>query len=164
MEEHTRISKNITFTYAGNVLEKKQEVWGSKNTVKMPLNDPLANVLSNIWNAEKIGKRECSATPSSKTIQSVLQILKDYQYIKDFKISKNERGDLISIELHGRINKCAGIKPRYSFKISEHKKFEKRFLPAKDFGILIISTNQGIMTNKEALEKQVGGRLLAYCY
>ena len=157
-------SKSTIFIYADNVLEKLQEKWGLKNTVKMTLNDPLANVLSNMLNAEKIGKKECIVGPSSKIILSVLQILKEHNYIKNFKVIPNARGSTVSIELHNHINKCSVIKPRYNIKISGHEKFEKRFLPAKDFGILIISTNQGIMTNKEALEKQVGGRLLAYCY
>ena len=42
--------------------------------------------------------------------------------------------------------------------------FEKRFLPAKDFGVLIISTNKGLLTQKQAKEQNVGGALVAYCY
>jgi len=45
-----------------------------------------------------------------------------------------------------------------------YEKFEKRYLPAKDFGMIIVSTNQGIMTHIEAKEKGLGGRLLAYVY
>ena len=49
-------------------------------------------------------------------------------------------------------------------KKEEFEKFEKRFLPAQDFGILILTTNQGVMTHKEAKERKIGGRLLAYVY
>jgi len=46
----------------------------------------------------------------------------------------------------------------------EYEKWEKRFLPAFDFGLLIVSTSQGVMTHKEAREKGIGGRLIAYVY
>ncbi|MGD0511047.1 MAG: 30S ribosomal protein S8, partial [Candidatus Micrarchaeaceae archaeon] len=39
-----------------------------------------------------------------------------------------------------------------------------RYIPSKDFGILILTTPKGIMTNKEARENKIGGRLLAYVY
>ena len=46
----------------------------------------------------------------------------------------------------------------------EFEKFEKRYLPAKNFGILIVTTPEGIMTHNEAKERGIGGRLLAYMY
>ena len=130
----------------------------------MTLNDPLASTLSNIWNAEKVGKKECTTSPSSKIIISVLKILKENGFIKDFKNIENGKGGLINISLSNNINKCLANKPRYNVKISDYEKFEKRYLPAKDFGIVIVSTNKGIMTHKEAIQKKLGGRLLAYCY
>ena len=44
------------------------------------------------------------------------------------------------------------------------EKFERRYLPAKGFGILIVSTSIGMMTNEEAKIKMIGGKLLAYVY
>jgi small subunit ribosomal protein S8 len=44
------------------------------------------------------------------------------------------------------------------------EQWEKRFLPAKDFGILLVSTPKGIMSHKEAYRHETGGRLLAYVY
>ena len=58
----------------------------------MTLNDPLANALSTIWNAEKVGKLNCTVTPSSILIKSVLLILKKNSYISDFKETRNKRG------------------------------------------------------------------------
>ena len=128
------------------------------------LNDTLASVLSKILNAEKIGKNECVSKPSSKLIKNVLGIMQDNKYIGDFKEVIDSRGNFVKINLIGRINKCGVIKPRYVVKVVDYEKFEKRYLPAKDFGIIIVSTNKGIMTIKEAKEKKIGGRLLAYCY
>jgi len=128
------------------------------------MNDPLASTLSNIWNAEKVGKMNCLVSPSSKIIKSVLKILKEHGYIGEFEEIEKNTGDCLEINLLGKINKCCVIKPRYPIKFLNMEKYEKRFLPAKDFGIIIVSTSKGIMTHNEAKEKKVGGRLLAYCY
>jgi len=37
-------------------------------------------------------------------------------------------------------------------------------LPARDFGLLVLSSNQGVVSHREAREKKIGGRLLAYVY
>lgn len=55
-------------------------------------------------------------------------------------------------------------KARYSVKVSDFVKFEARFLPAQDFGVLILTTTEGVMTHTDAKEKGVGGKLLAYVY
>ncbi|HEX32856.1 MAG TPA: 30S ribosomal protein S8, partial [Candidatus Aenigmarchaeota archaeon] len=60
--------------------------------------------------------------------------------------------------------KCGAIKPRFSFSVEDIEKFEKRYLPSKDFGIIVVSTNKGIMTHLEAKQKNLGGILLAYVY
>lgn len=128
------------------------------------LNDPLANTLSNILNAEKVAKPICIASPSSKIIKKVLTIMKDHNYIGDFKEIDDGRGKLLSINLLGNINKCGVIKPRFNIKIKDYEKFEKRYLPAKDFGIIIVSTSKGLMVHTEAKKKELGGVLIAYCY
>jgi len=46
----------------------------------------------------------------------------------------------------------------------EFEKFEKRYLPAKDFGFIVISTTKGLITLEEAREKGLGGRLIAFVY
>ena len=51
-----------------------------------------------------------------------------------------------------------------SLKRKRIEKFERRFLPAKDFGIIIMSTDKGMMTNNEAKEKNLGGKLIAFVY
>jgi len=128
------------------------------------LNDPLANVMSNIRNATKSGKTSCKAAPSSKTVLSVLKIMQDKHYIGSFEVADNGRGGIINIQLIGGINKCGAIKPRFSIKKDGYEKFEKRCLPAKNFGMIIVSTSKGIMTHAEAEEKKTGGRAIAYIY
>ena len=128
------------------------------------LNDTLANALSAILNAEKIGKPTTEVKPTSKIIEKALEIINKKGYIGSFEKKEEIGGQKLTINLIGKINRCGAVKPRYTIKLEEIEKFEKRFLPAKDFGILILSTSQGIITNEEARKKKIGGKLLAYCY
>lgn len=130
----------------------------------MSLNDPLANMFSQIVNCEKIGKDVCTVKPVSKTIKKVLDIMKDKMYIGSYEEIDDGKGGFLKINLLGKINNCGVIKPRFAVKKDEIEKFEKRFLPAKNFGMLMISTNQGIITNREIVKKNIGGKLIAYCY
>ena len=130
----------------------------------MSMNDPLANAFSKIMNTERLGQSECTISPVSNIIRTLLKILNERQLIGKFNELEDARGGSIVVNLLGRVNKCGVIKPRYSIKKDDYEKFEKRYLPSKGFGVLIVSTSQGIMTNEEAKEKALGGRLLAYCY
>jgi small subunit ribosomal protein S8 len=126
--------------------------------------DNLARVLSSLNNAEAAGKNEIIISPASKVILEVLKIFKKETYITDFNVRKDLRGGTVVIKLARQINKTNVIKPRFSVTVDKLEKFEKRYLPAKDFGRIIISTSKGIMTHIEAKDKKLGGVLLAYVY
>lgn len=128
------------------------------------LNDPLANVMSLIMNNELIGKQDCLIKPVSKIIKELLKVMKENGYVSEFKETEDSRGNYITLSLTGNINKCGVIKPRYSVKSNEFEAFEARYLPAKDIGILFVSTPRGIMTHYDAKSKKTGGKLLAFCY
>lgn len=128
------------------------------------LNDPLANVMSLILNNESIGKSECLIKPVSKVIRQALAVMKEKGYVGDFEETEDSRGNYIRLKLNGSINKCGVIKPKYSVKTNEFEKFEKRYLPAKDVGMLLVSTPSGIMSHYDAKARKTGGRLLVYCY
>lgn len=128
------------------------------------LNDPLANTMSLILNNELIGESECLIKPVSRVIKEILKVMKENGYIGDFKEFEDNRGNYLKLNLVGGINKCGVIKPRYSVKSNNFENFEKRYLPAKDTGILFVSTPRGIMTHYDAKSKKTGGKLLAYCY
>jgi len=130
----------------------------------MSSNDLLATALSNVYNAEKVGKRSCLVKPISKLIKVVLDIMKNNNYIGDIEYGGETKGGIAKINLLGNINRCGVIKPRYNIKKSDYEKFEKRFLLAKDFGFLIVSTSKGVMVHKEAKANNLGGRLIAYFY
>ena len=128
------------------------------------LNDPLANLMSMILNNDAIGKSECLVKPISRVMKEILKVMKDHGYVGEFKEFEDSRGNHIKLSLIGGVNKCGVIRPRYSVSNTDFEKFEKRYLPAKDVGIIVVSTPKGIMTHYDAKSKKIGGRLLAYCY
>ena len=128
------------------------------------LTDPLANALSKIQNADHRHKPTCKIWPSSKVIKKVLTLMNDHKFIGTFSEEKTSQGMVLTLNLIGAVNKCGAVKPRYSVKSKAYENYEKQYLPAKDFGLIVVSTPQGIMTHNEAKQKLLGGRLLAYIY
>ncbi len=126
--------------------------------------DALANAMINIKNSDLAAKRYCLIKPASKLIGEILKILKENEYIKEYVYIDNKKGGIYKVELLGRINNCCAIKPRFPVKKDQFEKFEKRYLPARDIGLLIVTTPKGVLTHREAKEKKIGGRLLAYIY
>jgi small subunit ribosomal protein S8 len=126
--------------------------------------DTLANALSGILNYDRTGKKEYTVHPASKITRRVLLILNEQGYLGQSEVLTEGRGGVIKVNLLGNVNKCGVIKPRFAVTMNEYEKFEKRFLPAKNVGVLIVSTIKGFMTHEQAKEKNLGGRLIAYCY
>ena len=127
-------------------------------------NDNLANVLSAIGNHERVSKATLVTLSNSSVVTRVLEVLKTAGYVDGFEVEADGKSGKLTINLGARINNIGAIKPRFSVKTNNFTKFEKRYLPAQGFGILIVSTPQGIMTHEQAKQKNVGGKLLAYCY
>ncbi|MBT3416463.1 30S ribosomal protein S8 [Candidatus Woesearchaeota archaeon] len=130
----------------------------------MSMNDTLANALSHILNCEGVGKNECTVRDASKVMKKVLEIMKAHGYIDKIEFIESPKGNTMIIGLKGTINNCGTIKPRFPVKVDDYDKFEKRYLPAKDFGIMIVSTTKGLMTKDEAVKQKLGGKLISYCY
>ncbi|HME52046.1 MAG TPA: 30S ribosomal protein S8 [Candidatus Lokiarchaeia archaeon] len=127
--------------------------------------DPLANALTVINNAEKArSKNYVYLHPASKLIGKVLSVMMQRGYIGVVEFIDDGASGTYKVELLGHINKCQSIKPRYAVKKQEIETWETEFLPSKGFGFLILSTNMGIMTNEDAKQKGIGGRLLAFIY
>jgi small subunit ribosomal protein S8 len=128
------------------------------------LNDPLANALSIMKNAELKGKGICTIQPSSKLIGGVLDLLKEKGYIDGFEKVDDGKAGIFEVKLKGNINNCGVIKPRYPIKGNDLEKWESRYLPAQHFGLLILTTTIGILSQDDARKNGIGGKLLAYVY
>jgi len=127
-------------------------------------NDPLASALSTIDNAQRVGHLTQEVAPASNEIGSVLEVFYDRGYIDGFQYVDDGKAGTFEVELKGAINACGPVKPRYAAGADEFEKWEKRFLPARDYGTLVVTTSHGIMSHYEAREAGVGGQVIAYVY
>ena len=123
--------------------------------------DIVADALNQMMNALRANKTSLTMKKHSKLLLSVLAIAKLKGYVKSYKVG--EDGRTLAIEL-GKLNGCNAVKPRFVVQVHEIEKYVTRYLPARDIGIIIISTSQGIMTHQTAIEKNVGGSILAYMF
>jgi small subunit ribosomal protein S8 len=127
-------------------------------------NDPLNDAMSTIKNASMVGKNECIIRPSSKLIGRVLKVMQENGYVNQFEFVEDGKAGVFKVKIEGRINNCGVIKPRYSVKKVDLEQWESRYLPAQDFGVLILSTTEGVISHVQARELGVGGKLLAFVY
>ena len=127
-------------------------------------NDTLNDAMSIMKNAAENGQSECIIAPSSKLIGHVLKVMMDNGYINQFEYIEDGKAGKYRVMMKGAINNWGVIKPRYSVKVAELEKYEARYLPAQDFGVLIISTTSGVITQSHAKELGIGGKLLAFVY
>jgi len=126
--------------------------------------DTVSNGLTTIVNNEMRNRRECLIAPASKLLGRVLRVMQLNGYIGEFEFIDDGRTGKFRVQLLGRINKCGAIRPRYPVKTNEIEKWEMAYLPSRNIGLLVISTSQGVISHREAEQKEVGGRLLAYIY
>lgn len=124
----------------------------------------MSNGLTTILNNEMRNKRECIISPASKLLGKVLRVMQLNGYIGEFEFVDDGRSGKFKVQLLGRINKCGAIRPRFAVKTNEIEDWERKFLPSREMGLLIISTPKGVLSHREAKEKGIGGRLLAFIY
>ena len=125
--------------------------------------DILSDVFNVIKIAENVGKREC-IVPASRVVRDVLKIMQANGYIGTFEYIDDGKGGKFKVKILGKINEAKAIRPRFNVKKNEFIKWEKRFLPSVNDGILIVSTSSGIMTHRDAKKLNIGGLLLGYVY
>jgi len=130
----------------------------------MPTNNILANLFTTLFNTEDRRKDSCIVVPTSKLGIDVLNTLKKEGYIGEFEHIDDNRGGKFKIKLLAKISKCGAITPRFKVKKDEYGVWERQFLPSYDRGMLLVTTNQGVMSHKEAVDKNIGGFLIGYVY
>jgi len=123
--------------------------------------DVVADGLNMIKNAKKAGKEIVVIERISNLLIEILKIMKQKGAIKRYKI--NAKNKFLEITL-GNLFECKAIKPRFSVKKGNIERYRRRYLPSRNIGTLIISTNKGLITHEESQEEQIGGSLIAYFY
>ncbi|MFB6145354.1 MAG: 30S ribosomal protein S8 [Candidatus Nanohaloarchaea archaeon] len=126
--------------------------------------DTLSDALSSINNAARQGKQYATVTPTSNLIQNVLLKLQEEGYIGVFELIEDGKGGKFKVEVKPATNECQPVKPNFYVGKEDYTKFAKRYLPARGFGKLIVTTPKGVLTHEEAVDQNVGGKLLGYVY
>ena len=120
--------------------------------------DIVADTLNQVMNAKKAGKTEVVVNKHSKLLINLLDIAKQDGYL-DYSIDGNQ----LTIKII-KLNEIKAIKPRYTVNVKKINNYVQRFLPARNFGFVVVSTNQGLMKYEEAEEQNLGGCLVAYIF
>ncbi len=123
--------------------------------------DIISDALNMIRNAKKVGKENIEVKNISNLLIEILKIMKQKEAIKKYKINPKEKSVEITL---GEVSECKAVKPRFTVQKDEIEKYQRRYLPARGIGELIISTNKGLMTHEEAIQEGIGGSLIAYFY
>ena len=120
--------------------------------------DIVADGLNQIMNAKNARKSNVVLDKYSKLLKHILDIAKE-----NGLLNYELQGKKIKIEIKD-LNNITAIKPRYTVPIKKINFYVRRYLPARNFGFIILSTNQGLMNHKKAEEENLGGCLIAYMY
>lgn len=120
--------------------------------------DITADGLNQIMNAKNARKSNVVLEKHSKLLKHILDIAKE-----NGLLNYEVQGRKIKVEIKD-LNNITAIKPRYTVPVKKINFYVRRYLPAKDFGFIVLSTNQGLMNHKKAEEENLGGCLIAYMY
>lgn len=132
----------------------------------MSMNDPIADMLTRVRNANSAGK-DTVAMPSSKKLVEIARIMLQEGYIAGYEIEKADPRDVLEITLKYGAKKARTIRG-----IKRISKPGLRIYAGKDelprvlggLGTAIISTSHGVMTDRDARKAGVGGEVIAYIW
>ena len=132
----------------------------------MFVQDKIADMLTRIRNANQMRYTEVEVE-GTKMTKGIAEILKNEGYIADYKYTKNSNGDKMTLTLKYGNKKervITGLKRISKPGLRVYAQADKLPRVLNGLGIAIISTSQGLMTDKEAREKGLGGEVLAYIW
>jgi small subunit ribosomal protein S8 len=131
----------------------------------MVMTDPIADMLTRIRNAT-IVKDKVVEVPASKIKKELAKILKEEGYIQDCEIIEDGKQGLIRVYLkyNGKENVISGLKriSRPGLRIYAQKEEIPKVLAG--LGTAVLSTSQGIMTDRKARQAGVGGEVICYIW
>ena len=132
----------------------------------MTMTDPVADFLTRLRNANN-AHHESLSLPSSKLKETIAQILKSEGYIADYKVEDARVSKTLSITMkYGKNNETsiAGIKRVSKHGLRVYAKSTELPRVLGGLGIAILSTSSGLLTDRQASKKGVGGEVLAYIW
>ncbi|MCQ9209604.1 30S ribosomal protein S8 [Granulicatella seriolae] len=132
----------------------------------MVMTDPIADFLTRIRNANMV-RHESLEVPASNMKVAIAQILLNEGFIKDFSVQEDDKQNVIKVVLkYGKNNErvITGLKRISKPGLRVYAKTGEVPKVLNGLGIAIISTSEGVVTDKEARAKNVGGEVLAYVW
>ena len=134
----------------------------------MTMTDPIADMLTRVRNAN-IAKHDDVAMPSSKMKEALAQVLKDEGYIADFKTEErsDRPGRILAIDMKyspERERTISGIKRVSTPGLRVYKKSTEIPRVLGGLGVAVVSTSHGLMSDREARRRHVGGEVLCYVW
>jgi len=132
----------------------------------MTMTDPIADMLTRLRNGN-VAYHDDIIMPSSKIKVEIAKVLKQEGYIKDYAIEKAEVGQVLKVELKygpNRERTISGVRriSKPGLRVYAKKEALPRVLGG--LGIAIISTSQGLVTDRHAHKAGIGGEVLAYVW
>ena len=132
----------------------------------MTMTDPIADMLTRLRNASA-AKHETVDMPYSKFKANIAEILKREGYIKDFTAKEAKVGQTLEVTLKYGPNgerSIQGIKRISKPGLRLYAKSDALPMPLGGLGIAIISTSSGLLTQKECLDRGIGGEIVAFVW
>ena len=132
----------------------------------MSMTDPIADLLTRIRNAN-MARRDVVEIPASKIKKSIAEILKSEGFIRDVEYIEDNKQGVIRVFLkygEDRNRVITGIKRISKPGLRKYSKADSLPKVLNGLGVAILSTSVGVITDKEARAKQIGGEVLAYVW
>ena len=131
----------------------------------MVTTEPLADMLTRIRNANQ-QKHETVSIPYSNLKNDLANILKDEGFVTDFVVNEegNHKNIVITLKYKGNERVITGLKRVSKPGLRQYAKVNEIPKVLNGLGIVVLSTSQGLMTDKEARAKNIGGEVLAYIW
>ena len=132
----------------------------------MVMTDPIADLLTRIRNANLVHHDKVEI-PASKIKRAIVQILKDEGFVKDFEVLADGKQGILRVSLkYGpeRDRVITGIKRISKPGLRVYAKREQLPKVLGGLGIAIISTSQGLMSDKQARKSGLGGEVIAFVW
>ena len=131
------------------------------------MTDPIADYLTRVRNAIRAGHRVVEI-PASNIKKEITKILFDQGYILNYKFEEGENPQgMIKIALKYDGDNVSAIKNLHRVSrpgLRQYAGYKEMPRVLNGLGIAIVSTSQGVMTNKEARNRKIGGEVLCYVY
>ena len=131
----------------------------------MPVTDPISDFLTRVRNASRAGKLRVDI-PASNMKKSLAEILKAQKFINDYSVVEDTKQNILRLELKYTNGNPAisGLKKISKPGLRVYKKSDELPKVLNGLGIAVVSTSQGLLTDKDARKQTIGGEVVCYIW